>query len=654
MSPKDQILTRMYMVLTLLSIVPLFVAGQVGWIVFVQGDQLEEKGQEQARSTVDIPAMRGSILDRDGRALAINTARYDLALDPTVAGFSKVRSSFFQKLSSLTGEPASRFRRRVDERYSPQYVRLYRGLTEEQREQVESWNVPGLILSPRFARRYNYGTTAAHVLGHVNADVQGIAGLELEYNEFLTGTPGRRVVKRDRRGRIKAFVGGTVKEPEHGQTLRLTLDLVLQSALEDELARGVKESKAAWGTAIAMDPQDGAILAMANVPTYNPNQPGDFSSDARRNVAITDRFEPGSTFKLVGAAAAVEQGIVSMDDSVATGDGWAVFHGHTMKDVSAYGTIPFKDVIALSSNVGMAKTATEIDPGIFYQYARNLGFGQPTYVDLPGEVGGVLKKPDAWSQTTLTSMSIGYEVAVTPMQLLAAYSALANGGLLVKPYVVQERESITGETQWHNRPDSIRRALERETARELLPAFERVVNEGTGTEADLDGLRIAGKTGTALKVTGGHYSKDLARASFVGFFPADDPEVSVLVIIGEPQTSIYGGAVAAPVFRRITERWVSSFPEVVDRIVASREAATGQAPRPVQPAEAPPLEPKTLPQESDVMPDLTGLSTRRAVFWLRSRGVDVELDGAGTVTGQAPDPGTALPDAATLQSRTGG
>ena len=651
MTPKDQILTRMYVVLTLLSIIPLFVAGQVGWIVFVQGEALQEQGQKQARSTVDIPAMRGAILDRDGRALAINTARYDLALDPTVDGFAEQRASFFQKLSSLTGTPAAHFRERVEERYSPQYVRLYRGLTEEQREQVGSWGIPGLILTPRFARRYSYETTAAHVLGHVNADGEGIAGLELEYDEALTGTPGRRVVKRDRSGRIKAFVGGNVVEPDHGETLRLTIDLVLQSALEDELERGIDESDASWGTAIAMDPEDGAILALANRPTYNPNRPGAYRSSARRNIAITDRFEPGSTFKLVGAAAAVEQDVVSMNDSVETGDGWAVFHGYTMKDVAAYGTIPFKDVIAKSSNVGMAKTASKIDPGIFYQYARNLGFGQPTYIDLPGEVGGVLKKPDQWSRTSLTSMSIGYEVAVTPMQLLAGYSALANGGLLVEPYVVQERRSMTGETRWRNEPDSIRRALDQETAEALRPAFERVVTEGTGTEAQIDGLPIAGKTGTALKVSGGHYSKEQARASFVGFFPADDPEVALLVIIGEPRTSIYGGSVAAPVFRRIAERWVSSMPEVVDRMVAAR---TDAGARPASPASASSPASRALPEAVDRMPNLSGYSLRRAIFWLRSRGVDVRVRGSGTVTQQAPDPGTPLPRRAVLTARSDG
>jgi cell division protein FtsI (penicillin-binding protein 3) len=657
MSPRDQILTRMYMVMTLLSVVPVFVVGQVGWILLSRGDALQAQGQKQAQSTVEVPAMRGAILDRNGRALAINTARYDLALDPTVGNFSERASTFYERLASLTGEPASRFREKVDERHSPQYVRLYRGLTAEQREEVRSWGVEGVILTPRFARRYNYGTTAAHVLGHVNAEGTGLAGLELEYNEALTGTPGRRAVKRDRSGRIKAFVGGKVVEPEHGESLRLTVDLARQAALEDELRRGVKESGAAWGTAIAMDPNTGAVLAMANVPTYDPNQAAAAPDAARRNRAITDRFEPGSTFKLVGAAAAVGQGAVAMGDSVETGDGWAVFHGYTMKDVRAHGTISFADVIAKSSNVGMAKTASRLDRGTFYQYARNLGFGQPTMIDLPGEVGGVLKRPSQWSSTTLTSMSIGYEVAVTPIQLLAAYSALANGGHLVQPYLVAERQDVTGETLWANRTDSIRRAISQATARRLRPAFERVVEDGTGTEAKIEGLDVAGKTGTALKVAGGDYSKDRARASFVGFFPADRPSVAVLVIIGEPETSIYGGQVAAPVFRRIARRWADTFPRVTDRLAQAADSAATPEP----PASSAPLAraPDRLAEASgDAMPDLRGVSARRAVHWLRRHGVGVRLRGGdGVVTRQVPAPGADLPGRAVLrcaaQSRAG-
>lgn len=640
------------MVLTLLSIVPLFVLAQMGWIVLTEGSELKARGENQARSTIEIPAMRGSILDREGRALAINTARYDIALDPTISGFAQQSDQFYKRFAELTGMSESRLRKTVADRYSPQYVMLYRGLDEIQAETVESWDVPGLILSPRFARRYNYETTAAHVLGHIDTDGTGRSGVELQYDEYLTGTPGWHAVKRDRRGRIKAFVGGTVVEPKHGENVMLTIDLVRQAAMEDELARGVQNTGAKWATAIAMNPNTGAILAMANVPTYNPNRPGRASSDSRRNRSITDQFEPGSTFKLVGASAAVEQNIASLGDSVETGNGYARFHGYDMHDVKAYGTITLAQVLAKSSNVGMAKTARQIDEGIFYQYARNLGFGQPTYIDLPGEVSGTLKRPSDWSRTTLTSMSIGYEVSVTPLQLLSAYAALANGGMLVEPYVVAERRSITGERLWTQRPDSIRRALKPETTRALRDAFVQTVESGTATSTKIEGLRIAGKTGTALKVTGGRYSSDQARASFVGYFPADDPKVAMLVIVGEPETSIYGGAVAAPIFQNIARRWIGTFPGVVDHIVASADTSTGEPPAPAAEPDPPVLPARLTDSDPDsdpnTMPNLTGLTTRQAVTWLQSRGVDVRLYGRGTVTEQSPSAGQPLPSRAML------
>jgi cell division protein FtsI (penicillin-binding protein 3) len=564
-----------------------------------------------------------------------------------VEGFSAVADRFYEELASITDRSAAHFRRLVEDRYSPQYVALFDGLSERQYDAVKDWDVPGLILTPRFARRYMHGNTAAHVLGHVGGDGQGLAGLELKYDDALAGTPGRRVVKRDRSGRIKAFVGGQVTKPEHGNDLVLTIDLVRQAALEDELRRGVRESRAAWGTAVAMDPETGAILAMANVPTYNPNNPGTASSAARRNRAITDRFEPGSTFKLVGATAAVDQGLVSMDDSIETGEGWAVFHGHTMKDVSAYGTISFEKVLSKSSNVGMAKTVQQhLDRGTFYQYARNMGFSTPTWIDLPGEQEGVLKRPNTWSQTTLTSMAIGYEVSVTPLQLATAYSALANGGKLMKPYVVAERRSVRGRTLWQNEPDSIRRVMKRETARRLRPAFERAVESGTATEAQIEGLQVAGKTGTALQVADGHYTKEQARASFVGFFPADDPEVTLLVIVGSPKTSIYGGAAAAPIFRRVARRWAGTFPSVVDRMTAERAVARHRAP-----SLDSLLAPSALPEEGGgTLPDLTGTSTRHALRWLHAHGVDARLVGRGVVADQKPSPGAPLPSRVLLES----
>jgi len=298
--------------------------------------------------------------------------------------------------------------------------------------------------------------------------------------------------------------------------------------------------------------------------------------------------------------------------------------------------------------VGMAKTVrNHVEPGTFYQYARNMGFSTPTWIDLPGEQEGVLKTPDEWSQTTLTSMSIGYEVAVTPLQLVTAYSALANGGRLLKPYVVAERRDVTGKTLWRNEVDSIRRVMKPETARTLRPAFEQAVENGTATEANIEGLEVAGKTGTALQVTDGHYTKEQARASFVGFFPADDPKVTLLVIVGGPETSIYGGAVAAPIFRRVARRWAGTFPSVVDRMTAEPSSGKTRVPSPLDSL----LRRPSLPQDSTrTLPNLTGTSTRRALHWLRSHGVDVKLYGQGRVEGQKPKPGAPMPSRVLLES----
>lgn len=674
----------MYVVLTVLCVLPALVVVQIVRLHLYEGSELRVQAERQTHSVQPIPAMRGSILDRAGRSLVVNTARYDLALDPTVAGFEAAAATFFDKLGRLTGQPARTLQRKVARRTSPQYVLLLRRITEPQKEAIESWEVPGILLKPTFSRRYNYGRTAAHVLGHVDAYGTGLAGLELQYDEHLNGTPGQRVVQRDRRGHIKAVVGGAVVEPKHGETLVLTLDLILQSFLEEELARGVAESGARWGTAIAMNPQTGAVLGMANVPTYDPNRPGDFSSPQRRNHAITDRIEPGSTFKLVTAVAAVEQGLVSMEDSVETGQGWAVFGGRTMRDTHGYGTITFADVIAKSSNVGTAKTARRIDKGIFYQYARNLGFGLPTWIDLPGEVGGTLRRPSEWSGTTQTSMSIGYAVNVTPLQMLTAYCALANGGLLVQPYLVAERRDLTGQVVWTARQDSIRRAFKRRTAEAVLPAFTAVVDQGTAKQAQLEGLAVAGKTGTALKVLERGYSRSASRASFVGFFPAEAPEVAILVVLDEPKTSIYGGVVAAPIFQRAARRWVSAVQPQALRHLAAADTLAAPAPlpevtgQPLAIAEdrlqaagfavdrarrADPLAPShaaerdarihltALAVPDTLMPDLIGLSVRQATFWLASRGVDVQVHGRGRITGQTPDPSAVLPRTATLRAQ---
>ncbi len=364
----------------------------------------------------------------------------------------------------------------------------------------------------------------------------------------------------------------------------LTIDLVRQAILEEELAKGVQAAGAAWGTAVALDPRTGAILAMANVPTYDPNRAGQFSDAARRNHAVVDRIEPGSTFKLVTAIAALESGAVDLQDVYDTGQGWRVFGGHTVRDAHGYGPLTFAQGIAKSSNIVMALAAQDIGAGPMYQAARDLGFGQPTYVDLPGEVAGSLRQPEDWGRSTLTSISRGYAVEVTPLQIAVAYAALANGGLLVRPYVVAERrEAATGRVVWQAQPDSIRRAFRATTAQSLMRSFEDVVGEGgTAPRAAVPGLRVAGKTGTAQTASGGGYNESYYRSSFVGMFPVEDPEVVIAIVLDRPRIGYSGGTVAAPIFGQVASRWIGTFPTVAERVAPSGTIAkrTG-APVPV-------------------------------------------------------------------------
>ncbi len=687
----------MYVVLTLVSLLPALVVLRVLYLQLGEAPVLRAQGEAQASTHVEIPALRGTVLDAAGRVLATNAARYDLALDPTARGFSAKADLFFDKLSDLTGTPAQAYRQRVRNRRSRQYVMVHRGLTESQKEAVESLGIPGLLLDASHTRRYTYGPMAAHVLGHTGRDGHGLAGLELQYDAFLKGEAGHRAVKRDRQGRIKAFVGGSIVEPRHGETLVLTIDLVRQSILEEELARGLEEAGGRWATAIAMNPKTGAILAMANAPTYDPNAPGRFSEFAQRNHGVTDQIEPGSTFKLTLAAAALEEGVVKMDEVVDTGEGWAVIAGRTLRDTHGHGRIPFSQVIAQSSNVGTARVAARLKPEQFYRHARALGFGQHTYVDLPGETAGRLKRTAQWSGTSLTSMSIGYEVAVTPLQMLAAYSALANGGLLVQPYLVAERRDVTGRTLWTARQDSVRRAFSARTAAQLIPAFEAVVDSGTAKRAQIPGLRVAGKTGTARKADGGGYN-GAYRSSFVGFFPADDPQVALIVVVDEPSEGIYGGHISAPIFQRVAQRWVGTFPQIAARLapveplprqaerlvpavaglpmavaahrlreagfsapafdpryadypVATTAPASGTA---VTTGARVALKPAPAAEAPSAMPDLVGLSAREARYWLALLGVQVRVEGAGVVRQQTPAAGQPLTREAVLLCGAGG
>lgn len=689
--PRDAILTRLYGILALLLVLPVAVLVQMVRIHLAEGDDLRARGEQQASDVRVLPAQRGTILDRAGRVLVANTARYEIAADPTVAGFEDRAEDLYTLLGEATGRGADYFRRKVRDRSSRQYVVLVRELDEPSRERLDAAAIPGLIVTGSYQRRYTYDRLAAHVLGHVTRDLDGVAGMELQLDAALRGTPGRQAVRRDRLNHVRAVVGGTRVEPVQGETVVLTIDLVRQTILEQELARGVAAAGARWGTAVAMDPRTGAILALANVPTYDPNRAGEFSEAARRNHAVVDRIEPGSTFKLVTAVAAVEHGGMSPATPFETGDGVHAFHGRSLRDARGYGTISLGEAVTRSSNIAMAMAAERVGSGALYATARALGFGQPTMVDLPGEVAGRLRRPAEQRGADLSRVGIGYAVEATPLQLLTAYAALANGGLLVRPHIVAERrDPATGALLWSAPADSVRRAFSRQTAAALMPHFEAVVSaeEGTGARAAVEHLRVAGKTGTARTATAGGYVNSY-RSSFVGLFPVEAPEVVLLVVLDGASQGYSGGVVAAPIFGEVARRWVGTFPSVAARVapperVAPRRAAAvpdvdgwpavlaagrlrasgfdvqlaraaGWAPAalgaetahplgeplPVAAAETPDGE--TASPARRRMPDLRGRSVREAVGWLRSLGVTPRVEGRGAVVRQSVAPGRPLP-----------
>ena len=566
------------MTLALMTVIPFIVAVQVIRLGLLENDELRKIGERQARTEIEIPALRGTIRDAANRVLADDRVREIIVIDPTVDGFQQNLMRHYAVLSKATGLSVNTIDRRVRGRESKKYLVLSRDVTlnEDTRSAVQK--IPGVSIRKEFSRHYNYGRSGPHVRGYVDIDMKGLEGVEKQYDEILSGKPGRRVAIRDRRGVRKMLPGGKVIEPQHGESIKLTINIVHQTIMEEELASGSEAAGATWSSAIALDPFTGAILAMANYPSYDLNHPAGVPTVNRKNRSIVNRFEPGSTFKLIAAVTAIETGVVAMSDTFDTGAGYDRIAGWPVRDTRGHGRIPFTEVISLSSNIGFAQLSEDLDHGAYYQYARALGFGQTLGIDLPGEVSGKLIRPSSWSGSTLSSMSRGYGIDATALQLLVAYSALANGGLVVKPFIVSERFDHAGNTVWKIRPDSIRRAFSRETAATLLPAFENVVISGTARTAQLRGVRVAGKTGTAKKAANGSYSSGKYRASFVGFFPAENPRVAMIVVMDEPRSSIYGGHTAAPVFQKIAERWIPLFPDIqrTGRPVDLQEARSEQ------------------------------------------------------------------------------
>jgi cell division protein FtsI (penicillin-binding protein 3) len=524
------------------------VFGRVTYLqLFRHGDYMA-RAMRQQRRTIEITPKRGIIYDRNMRPLAMSVPVQSAFAVPVEI---KDTSMAARLLANALGMPAEEIREKLESGSS--FVWLKRKLEPAKSEAVQSLNLKGIYLQEENQRYYPKRELAAHVLGFVDVDEKGLGGIEHEYDELIRGKSEKIIVMADARQRW--FDGGEAQR-ERGASVVLTLDEKIQYIAEKELAAAIAATHAPAGSVIVQDPNNGAILALANWPKFNPNAAVNTPAEWRMNRAISAIYEPGSTFKLVTLAAAFDQGLIRADEVFDCENGAIRVEGHLIHDHKKYGMLTVADILANSSDVGAIKIALRLGSPKFYDYIRAFGFGTPTGVDLPGESRGLLRRLEHWGSYSIASVSMGQEVGVTPLQMVTAVSAVANGGYLYKPHVTQEIKRGQQELPIDVGADP-RRVIRPETAATLRRLMEGVVIHGTGTKARLDGWTAAGKTGTAQKIdpNTGRYSRTNVIASFTGFAPINNPAVTILVSIDSPAGYPHdGGTVAAPIFKRIAEQ----------------------------------------------------------------------------------------------------
>jgi cell division protein FtsI (penicillin-binding protein 3) len=517
----------------------------------LEAAELSLRADRQHQKTVTVEGSRGMIYDRRGKVLAMNLEV------PSVFGVPTALDDLPRTARSL----ARVLRVRADEiekklRSDRHFVWIARQVDPEQGRRLEQLALSGIGMVMEGRRFYPNGQLLSHVLGFTGIDGQGLEGLERRYDVLLRGEKRRIVLQRDALGRTVFPKGFTEQGPLAGYSLTLTIDEVIQYIAEKELDEAVSASQAKGGVVVVMDPQTGAVLAMAITPRFDPNAVRGLSADRWRNRVITDTYEPGSTMKIFLAAAALEEQVMKPESLIDAEQGRMVVAGTVIHDHEKVGWVTFAEAIQRSSNVAAAKIAMALGEARLYRYLRAFGFGQKTEIDLPGEVPGLLKEPRDWGPRTLASLAIGQEIGITPIQLATAVSAVANGGWLMRPYVVAEVRDGYGHLVVQTQPEVRRHPITSETAQTLGAILQGVVTAGTGRRAQVSGFRVAGKTGTAQKVdpATGTYSPTKSVASFAGYVPLENPRLTIVVIIDEPQGEAWGGTVAAPVFRRVAEQ----------------------------------------------------------------------------------------------------
>jgi cell division protein FtsI (penicillin-binding protein 3) len=641
---------KFFLIMCFLAILFLAVGVRLFKIQLIDRAIYEEKAKRQHESAIPLKAKRGDIYDRNGNLLVTSTALYTVGVDiktlQNKAMVCKILASKTDKDEKFYLDIIDKCEKQVPAKNKPKnrFVYLAKGLQESQIIALKFLKDKGVVILSNPYRNYIYGRNGAQIFGLTDIEGIGLSGLELKYAEELKGENGMMTCQRDGLGKLHLSASLPFIPAKDGLSLQLTIDIDLQKIVEYELQKGVLWSQARSGTVIAIQPQSGEILAMASYPNYDPMNRATATNDRIRNRAITDQYEPGSTFKLITAATAMEEGVITESDSINGFGGRYMLRDRIIRDDHPNGMMTFRQAVQRSSNIAFAQIALRIpSPGgtsLFYKYIRDFGFGLETGVDLLGEASGYLPKAKKFTSIAKAYIGHGYGLSISPIQLAAAYAAAVNDGYLMRPHLVKEVWNSKGTRIKEIHPEMIRQVISPETSRRLRNLFVAAVDSGTGKNAYIEGINIGGKTGTSQQLgEDGIYSQQYYNASFAGFFPAENPQVVLLVVMDRPTISYYGGAIAAPVFKNIAARWIavrSSYAQSdyeVDSVMRINRKL-----------------PEYLRNKS--VPNLLGMSTKSAEKQIHNIKLDIEKEQDGIIYKQIPSPGTTMNNVSKIYVKT--
>lgn len=595
----------------------------------VDTEGYKETAKKQHETQIKLDAQRGNIYDRNGNLLATNFKKISIAVDPTLL---EHKEEICSVLANKLKQPKSYYLKKIKEAKGS-FVWLARNRSYDLKKEFISFKDKGLILIEESQRKYPYGKFAAQLIGCTNIDDEGLTGIEKDLDSVLKGDNGYMMMYKDGLGRLRPSVELPVFEPSNGYSIELTIDIDLQAIVEYELEQGVERTGAKSGIVVAIKPKTGEILAMAASPGYHPETREGATSDRMRNTAFTDIYEPGSTFKIITASAALEERKVNENMLFNGYNGFRQFKTFSISDVHGLDKATFKEALEQSSNIIFSEVASLITDKKFYKYLRDFGFGLSYGFDMSGEVSGILPKPKYFNAATKRSLGFGYAVSVTALQLVNAYSAIANQGNLMKPHIIKCIKNNSGELVYEAKHEKIRRVISERTAKKVSELMVGVVENGSGKAARIKGINISGKTGTSKQLVNGKYSDIYYTASFAGFYPTEDPQIAVLVVLHRPSSSIYGGGTAAPIFKKIAQRWISSNPN--DYIINDTR------------------EKRKARRDSITVPDIVGLNFDDADDLLENISLNIDAPSKeGNIVFQSPISGTRVRPGSAIKARS--